>query len=105
MDGYIFDKRKIKKITIKYGLIFLAIFPILVLVGFALQNISSIARITILVVVASALILVIELVLTKIAQTKENAKKTDKVTVKAGALDKRKKTYVSKKGSNADKEN
>ena len=97
MDTYIFDKRKLKKIFTKYGLIFLALFPILLLVHYALRNIeSSFTRVFVLALVAGLFIAAIEWLLIVFKNHKENKQASDTVVVAKGALGKNKRVYVKK---------
>lgn len=94
MDSYFLDKRKVKRVLTKYGLIFLCILPILIAVSYALSGIeSTLLRVFILVVVASVLTFVIELGLQAHADRKERKAKQDVVVVQTG---KKTKTYVNK---------
>lgn len=97
MDSYIFDKRKMKKMTIKYGLIAVGLFVTLLLVyyGLSFTTLSSGAVLVLLVVTGLMEYALIEWLIYAVKNRHEKEKNKDVVVVKAGALGKKKKTYVT----------
>ena len=97
MNEYIFDKRKLKKLFTKYGLIFLAAFPLLLVLNAVLFGVvPNTWRLVILVLVGVTFVLACELAIHQFKKRKEEAHEQDIVTIKAGALGKKSKTYVGK---------
>ena len=69
--NYIFDKRLIKKLFIKYGLIFLGLLPILILINFLLGSVGQGTLVFVDVAVGLIFILVVEIIISKIARNRE----------------------------------
>ena len=83
-DRYFFDKRVMKKILIKYGLMALGILPVLLIVNYFLNKVLSFG-LTVLVDVALILVLVfaIEAVINAIKKRKEeSAVRDDDIVIK-----------------------
>lgn len=74
-DRYIFDKRVMKKIFFKYGLIFLFAFPILIVINYYLNQIINNIWPVVLVdmVVVFAIILVVQIISNAVAKRKDNS--------------------------------
>ncbi len=71
MDHYIFDKRVMKKIFLKYGLMMLFLFPILILVNILLGIEDSTTTILVDMMIGLVYVLVVEVVISKIKKRKE----------------------------------
>lgn len=82
-DRYIFDKRVLKKHAKKYGLIFLAIFPILLLFNYAIRNVglNSNSVMWLDALVAGVLVGAIELVLYQLRKWKKQAEQNSEMLV------------------------
>lgn len=83
-DRYFFDKRVMKKILIKYGLMALGILPVLLIVNYFLNKVLSFG-LTVLVDVALILVMVfaIEAVINAIKKRKEeSAVRDDDIVIK-----------------------
>lgn len=97
MDEYIFDKRKMKKLFTKYGLIFLSAFPLMLVINFLLMGqVSNTVKLLLLVLFGGIYVSVVELIIFNIKQNKIAKQEQDVVVVKAGALNKKAKTFVNK---------
>ena len=73
MDHYFFDKRIMKKIFLKYGLMILALFPILILIN-SIMGLESGTMIVVDVAIGLVYILLVEVMLSKISKWKESKK-------------------------------
>lgn len=83
-DRYFFDKRVMKKILIKYGLMALGILPVLLIVNYFLNKVLSFG-LTVLVDVALILVmvLIIETIINTIKKRKEeSAVRDDDIVIK-----------------------
>lgn len=83
-DRYFFDKRVMKKILIKYGLMALGILPVLLIVNYFLNKVLSFG-LTVLVDVALILVmvLIIETIINAIKKRKEeSAVRDDDIVIK-----------------------
>lgn len=92
-DRYFFDKRVMKKLLIKYGIMFLCLFPVLIVVNYFLNQVLDFwVTIIIDVTLILLVVFVVELILNKIKQKKENEEqiKDDRIIKKAEEIKKRK---------------
>lgn len=79
MDNrYIFDKRVMKKLLLKYGLILLSLFPILILINWVFKFIAStIGYVLLDIAIGLIYIFLVEVMLDKIAKRKEEKKEQE----------------------------
>lgn len=92
-DRYFFDKRVMKKLLIKYGIMFLCLFPVLIVVNYFLNQVLDFwVTIIIDVTLILLVVFVVELILNKIKQKKENEEqiKDDRIIKRAEEIKKRK---------------
>ena len=85
MDNrYIFDKRVMKKLLLKYGLILLSLFPILIFINWVFKFLAStIGYVLLDIAIGLIYIFLIEVMLDKIAKRKEEKKQQAKAKNKA----------------------
>jgi len=110
MDHYIFDKRVMKKIFLKYGLMMLFLFPILILVNILLGVEDSTTTILVDMVIGLVYVLVVEVVISKVKKRKDaknedsqpSKKQADEILIQAEVVDGKKKNRrnTSKKDDN-----
>ena len=95
MDSYFFDKRKMKKIAIKYGIMVLIMFPILLIVNYLLSLAISddTLRVFTLAFIGAAILAIMETILYLFRRQKAKKLEKDVVIIKAGTLKKGKTTY------------
>ncbi|MBE5735165.1 MAG: hypothetical protein E7361_01805 [Clostridiales bacterium] len=106
MDHYIFDKRVMKKLFLKYGIMLFVLFILLIFVNTLIGIENSTAVIFIDMAIGLAYILVVEIVLSKIKQKKlekseeDKKNKTEEIVIEAEVVDKKNgnRQKTSKKG-------
>ena len=85
-DHYVFDKRVMKKLFIKYGLFLLAMLPIFILVNILLsKSVSSSAFVFVDIAIGLICLLIMEIVISKVNKSREqklqNKKKKDNIVL------------------------
>lgn len=82
-ERYFFDKRVMKKILIKYGIIFACLFPVLIVLNYFLNQVLNF-WITVVIdcVVVLFVLFIIEAIINKIKEAKQ-ARENDFVVIKA----------------------
>ena len=106
MDHYIFDKRVMKKLFLKYGIMLFVLFILLIFVNTLIGIENSTAVIFIDMAIGLAYILIVEIVLSKIKQKKlekseeDKKNKTEEIVIEAEVVDKKNgnRQKTSKKG-------
>ena len=90
-DRYFFDKRVMKKILLKYGIMFLCVFPVLVLINYFLNKVVE-YWVTIIIDVTFILLVlfVVQLIENKIKENKENI-----VVIKAKQIKEKRKNVIN----------
>ena len=88
--GYIFDKRKLKKLFIKYGLIMLTLFPILIVVNILLSKFFESGILFFDIMIGLVYIFAVEIILGKIKKRKEE--KIERERIEEKRAKKRRKT-------------
>lgn len=94
-DRYFFDKRVMKKILLKYGIMFLCVFPVLVLINYFLNKVVE-YWVTIIIDVTFILLVLfaVQLIENKIKENKEN-KEEDIVVIKAKQIKEKRKNVIN----------